>query len=975
MSLNCIPRDQAKQLIKDIQKIGFDDFSEMTPEARKKLFSKYMDDEMSGKIEDDFAKALNDDDFEAVINWAKKNLKPQEAEELAQMPPEEFIDMMDSGDINETLFKKQVGIELSTEELENFNRLGEEALELGKNIEKDGISELGNVLDESYSDQLSYFEKLKELNEYAESISANSSLWDSYTGNVWKAGVLATLKSFNLNVFTNKINMALERTVDRIANLTFGGALKKEKKLYIERGLNIYHKANFDISRSTGLSPEESVIGAGRVLGESVTTPQGAFMKKYTNFTWRYTLGMDDVFSGLMHRADSVGIQAQVYARKGLDLPGFEGLSGKELERAIFFDGIRIDPQTDIGKQIKELSIENAKIGTFTNETLLTQGTSKGKEALNLFGNSGEILIPFSKTPTNVIGLSAEYGGTGAAAVAVRRTFQFLLPEKVKIGDKVKKIRLKGDKVQFDKDIKSIIRAGMGTSFSMAIVAMIDIDDYAQSYDPRTTKERAVKGATPDSVKIKGKYTSLDYFGPLRWSIKMQLELKMKKNMYNAITATALSEIGNFPIFSATGITDAVKEGSKDEARLKNITDGFPNKILSHFYGALPFAAQTGDFANAMDSFQRDTSTEKYSFAGLDFDGIVSKIPILRETLPEKVSVLGDTLETTGFLNVLTGARASNAIDTPVVNEYRRLEDQGFHPNIPDITFSRSEKVSNIESEIGKEAMIGEKKIMGEKISAKLNSLINTKNYQSLVDEDRQDLQEKISKNEYERFLAKYDQGKFTELDTRKLFEDYILTGERVRKVSDELVNKSYTTDDSLFQDIELYARALQVDFPTAVDRMFNQAITGKKIRRIDSGAIIVERMNTGGKYGSQKIRKDRGFGGNDSVRLDHTVPLQLGGSNKKSNLKIVSTEEHAAYTPEENRLGRLLRDNKIGKKEAQETMAEFKMNWAGNNQKIESLKPRKAAFQAMSDTEKRTALKSLKERGFTREQVETALY
>lgn len=113
------------------------------------------------------------------------------------------------------------------------------------------------------------------------------------------------------------------------------------------------------------------------------------------------------------------------------------------------------------------------------------------------------------------------------------------------------------------------------------------------------------------------------------------------------------------------------------------------------------------------------------------------------------------------------------------------------------------------------------------------------------------------------------------------------------------------------------YAEALGTDPETAFNRIF----TGQKIVKIEGGAIIVERMSL---YDSQAIKKKYGKD-TKQVKLDHTVPLELGGSNENSNLKLVSTSEWASYTKVENALGRALKNNKISKQQAQKEILKFK--------------------------------------------------
>jgi len=140
-----------------------------------------------------------------------------------------------------------------------------------------------------------------------------------------------------------------------------------------------------------------------------------------------------------------------------------------------------------------------------------------------------------------------------------------------------------------------------------------------------------------------------------------------------------------------------------------------------------------------------------------------------------------------------------------------------------------------------------------------------------------------------------------------------IIDGKQKPKFGDN----SKTDDDSLIKTVFTYAHAIGVDPVVAFDRIFS----GQKIRRVDNGAIIVERMSM---EESQAIKKKEGKDNKD-YKLDHTISLQLGGPDTEDNLKIVPTDVWETYTPVENYLGKLLRNDKINKKEAQRVIVEFK--------------------------------------------------
>lgn len=125
----------------------------------------------------------------------------------------------------------------------------------------------------------------------------------------------------------------------------------------------------------------------------------------------------------------------------------------------------------------------------------------------------------------------------------------------------------------------------------------------------------------------------------------------------------------------------------------------------------------------------------------------------------------------------------------------------------------------------------------------------------------------------------------------------------------------------SILDTVTIYAEALGVDPVTAFNRIF----TGQTIKRVDNGTIIVERMSLQASEAEAKAQGDAGASGVNGMNLDHTVPLELGGSNDKSNLKLVPEATWASYTPIENLLGEALRSKQITKQKAQDLITKFK--------------------------------------------------
>jgi len=168
-----------------------------------------------------------------------------------------------------------------------------------------------------------------------------------------------------------------------------------------------------------------------------------------------------------------------------------------------------------------------------------------------------------------------------------------------------------------------------------------------------------------------------------------------------------------------------------------------------------------------------------------------------------------------------------------------------------------------------------------------------------------------LPKEEQKKKLVEYAEKKILTEDVLKQVIEF-KTGNR----QPTFENNEEAPKQGILKTVTTYAKAIGTDPVTAFNRIF----TGQRIRRLDNGTIIVERMPL---TESQKVKADRGAG--ETMILDHTIPLQLGGSNSGGNLNLVEQSIWATYTPVENKLGKLLRDKKITKKEAQNLIKDFK--------------------------------------------------
>jgi predicted GNAT family acetyltransferase len=167
---------------------------------------------------------------------------------------------------------------------------------------------------------------------------------------------------------------------------------------------------------------------------------------------------------------------------------------------------------------------------------------------------------------------------------------------------------------------------------------------------------------------------------------------------------------------------------------------------------------------------------------------------------------------------------------------------------------------------------------------------------------------------------------------------------------TEELKSGKAVNPQGLVAGIITYADAFGTDPVTAFEQMFK----GNKIKRTNNGAIIIERMDLSE---SQKVKRDRD-GDTTELKLDHIVPLQLGGSNDLDNLRLVPTEKWKKFTPMENAVATALRKEKIDKEIAEKLIVGFKndifteedlkLHVSGQGDAFENYRKRLQAFKSM---------------------------
>ena len=601
---------------------------------------------------------------------------------------------------------------------------------------------LDKTRDETGNPTLQTWINLRRMNDLTESMNPSSNLRIA-TSIVGRGAMLASVKSPILNITSNIENILTEMMVRRAVSKVDGGATYSAVdsnviKDYLKYAKQVYNASGYNLSTSQGINKSTIVT-----LGEQRITTQGRggfrwFARGVETGVFKYLMGYSDSRSKDFVFCDAAALEATTIAMN-------EGLSGEALQKRatyLFKDAARVEPLTEEGLAIREKAINEANIATYTNDTLLSQMALAFREALNNATGDlrlGDQLMPFVKTPANVVSLGLEYSAGLAYAIPNLPT----IIKDVKAG----KLSIKSRRA-----IKAAVRNGLGLILAALIAAAFDPDDYTPEYESLTPSERRLameKNAVFNSIRIGNRYVSLDYFGPLAFPLTAVLSAKKRKNgqwyeMLYGYGEGMVSQGLKTPGFEELPETiDSIKRmvvAGSVEKTFDNMTNFFID-----FIRARTIPSIINDIAKMTDDYERETS-------GGRFDRTINSLPVFRENLPPKYMTLSKTpRETEPFLSTLFfGARLKTPVNNRVVYEIDRLYKSGNRVTITDVT--RSGKLSSLNE--AKQQQV--RKEFASKYYDGVYKLISKSSYRRMDDEDKAAEMNKLRRKIVEDLKDKY---------------------------------------------------------------------------------------------------------------------------------------------------------------------------------------------------------------------------
>lgn len=626
-------------------------------------------------------------------------------------------------DYIETKVKEKLGIALPKETAKAFIQTARELDTLSRQRD-----EMGNPVD-------AFFAKKDELERMRNSHTptARTKVLISTIG---RANMLTAPATSVLNVVSNSLNYGAENVVRKVGNILEGKTndnivSKDLKDKYRAKAWKVFWETGYDMSFMSSLLDERLYKGESisHSEGDGAIRAVGRWAEKYV---FSRLISTPDIYvKSVLGFTDYVGNEATDIAYK-------EGLTGEQAKaRAdeLFKDAIKIEPETELGQQIRAKAQTDALILTFQQDTKFARMLLDVRNAINKGTGDigiGDILSPFIKTPANIISMGFD------AAVG-----PFASPVNL-IG------ALNDIKAKNYRSARVLQAAKQTTTATLAytVIALlasmlIDDDDYIPDYAQLTQKERAAvraKGGSFGSIKVGGEYISTDFFGPFEMPLVTFLNTRRTGNIIKGIAGGVASKAIDAPVLKdILGSSEAIKEmaTSKDDI-ISAIGENMANAAITRL---TPNALNT--MAKIIDGKERKTNTVA--------EKIAARIPFVRNQLPERLSVAtGEAQEIQRLNTLLLGSRGKYEETAPLATEISRLASAGVAVNIVDPT--RSGELAKLSDE--EKSRIQD--MFATEFAKKASEEIARPSYRRKSDEDKKDALDDVRKSVVSDIKRKY---------------------------------------------------------------------------------------------------------------------------------------------------------------------------------------------------------------------------
>lgn len=735
----CIPKLQATKLINSLKGGGLEKLLDMTSAERRKFFAENVGEEMAKKVNGAFEKAIASKRRTAMIEFAKKVVgetsqgKKDVIDRLNKLNDDDLL----NENILEDYVSETLGAKITQEEVLTLKELGGKVNE-AKKTESEAfqkVLETGVFTPEYEKSLVAYAKAIQEADVFL--MGKSKTGWVETLWNHAKASMLFNPASWTVNIVSNLQMSVISRMERKVSAGRMSGYNPELAKQWKKIMVNVRKNTGYDMSRA--LSMDEMLDK--KVIGEHLPIGRDTW---FTRFVYEKALGTNDAWSARMAFADSLDL----HTASIVDSLGLSGDAAKKKAADIFIDATRVVPLTPEGKQARMVAVGDAQVATWTNKGAISSLTLKMKQLLNKFAEEdlglkgfkvGDLLEPFVKTPANIAAYGLDAAGVGIIRGAGKMAS--LMKNSSKLTDIQRKALL-------GEAMRDMMRTGLGVGGAVVAASFIDEDDFVGAYDPNRYKYEQLRNSNNNSIRIGDKWYSLDYLGGFATPL---IGVLYAKKYGDENTAKMLAQylvgvgdqtanipfVGSLKDLAAGGLQKLDSESTPSDIG-KVVYDWFSSQVTSRVPGIMI------NIAKLADNNEREMN-------GL-YEGIVGKIPGLRNSLNPKQDFLGQDVLTEKGLNkgnvtdsfiaaitqIMAGARIKTAKQAPYAEEIVRLKDSGSAPSFTSWVYRIGARQQRLKDKVGDEKYRQiYREEYGKEVIKRVDSIIKTDSYKKASDADK----------------------------------------------------------------------------------------------------------------------------------------------------------------------------------------------------------------------------------------------
>ena len=662
------------------------------------------------------------------LDEMKKTYRGLNQQEVGELFQTDWTNEELAYDYVEKKARDAVGLNLTNEKANAIIQASRDLDKLSRNVDEFGLP------------TAQFFAKKSEL-EYLINSHTPSSKTKVLLSTLGRANMLTAPATSVLNVASNVQNYGTQTLVRRLNNTITGHTNdnlvdSNLRKQYRKRVWDTFWATGYDLSMMNSIADTRLYRGESAVnsAGDGVIRQAGQWAEKH--IFGELISSPDMVFKSYLAFTDFAGNEATDIAYK----EGLTGDKAKARANELFTDAVKIEPTTEIGKQIRAKAQADALVITFQQDTKLARALLDLRNLVNKATGDigvGDLLSAFVKTPANVLALG--YDATVGPFGHLVNTYGAI--QDVRAGNLT------------SARVMATIRQTTTMAVMQAIVAafalgFIDDDDYIPDYSQLSPSERLIvkeRGASFGSIRIGDTYISTDFFGSFEVPLTAWLNARRQQGFADSASAYIGSVLRK-------GLDAPVIKDLLDQAKAAENVGSDSLSIWEHIYdtaGNLLISRLTPNVMNTLakmtDDYERETNKSV-------LNKLIARVPVARKTLAPKISVsTGKPVETpSALMQLLFGSRAHKLVDSTVSNELYRLYQAGERATISDITRSGDLKL------IDEKEKQSAKEWFAREYSKAAERAIKTSTYKRKSDEDKKDELNKIRRDLVKQLKEKY---------------------------------------------------------------------------------------------------------------------------------------------------------------------------------------------------------------------------